>query len=67
MGSLFEVGLGRQQPQWIQQLLATADRQKSAATAVANGLYLVDVEYPDHFGLPLLPKGPVFLPAILGQ
>jgi tRNA pseudouridine38-40 synthase len=67
VGSLFEVGLGRQQPQWIQQLLATADRQKSAATAVANGLYLVDVEYPDHFGLPLLPKGPVFLPAILGQ
>ncbi|MCS5587059.1 MAG: tRNA pseudouridine(38-40) synthase TruA [Porticoccaceae bacterium] len=67
MGSLLEVGLGRQQPAWIQQLLAGADRCKSAATAAACGLYLVDVEYPDHFGLPQLPKGPVFLPAKLGN
>ena len=66
VGSLLEIGLRRQPPVWIQQLLADADRRKSAATAVANGLYLVDVEYPDHFGLPLLPKGPVFLPATLG-
>ena len=66
VGSLLEVGLGRQQPLWIQQLLAAADRRKSAATAVASGLYLVDVEYPDHLGLPQLPKGPVFLPATLG-
>lgn len=67
MGSLLEVGLGRQQPPWIGQLLAGADRCKSAATAAAYGLYLVDVEYPDHFGLPQLPKGPVFLPATLGN
>ena len=66
VGSLLEVGLGRQPPLWIQQLLAAADRSKSAATAVASGLYLVGVEYPDHLGLPQLPKGPVFLPAILG-
>ena len=67
MGALLEVGLGRQQPVWIQQLLADADRCKSAATAAASGLYLVDVEYPEHFGLPQLPKGPVFLPATLGN
>jgi len=67
MGSLIEVGLSRQQPSWIQQLLAGADRCKSAATAAACGLYLVDVEYPHHFGLPQLPKGPVFLPAKLGN
>ena len=67
MGSLLEVGLGRQQPDWIKQLLAAADRCQSAATAVANGLFLVDVEYPHYFGLPQLPKGPVFLPATLGN
>lgn len=61
VGSLLEVGMGRQQPQWIEQLLAEGNRCSSAATAAANGLYLVDVEYPSHFGLPQLPKGPVFL------
>ena len=66
VGSLIEIGLARQQPVWIKQLLADADRRKSAATAAASGLYLVDVEYPEHFGLPKLPKGPVFLPATLG-
>lgn len=67
MGALIEVGLGRQPSLWIQQLLADADRCKSAATAAASGLYLVDVEYPEHFGLPQLPRGPVFLPATLGN
>jgi tRNA pseudouridine38-40 synthase len=67
IGSLLEVGMGRQQPIWIQQLLAGADRCQSAATAAASGLYLVDVEYPEHFRLPQLPSGPVFLPATLGS
>ena len=67
VGSLLEVGLGRKQPQWIEQLLAEGNRCNSAATAAANGLYLVDVEYPDHFGLPQLPKGPVFLPEKLDK
>ena len=61
VGSLLEVGLGRQPPQWIEQLLAEGNRCNSAATAAANGLYLVGVEYPNYFGLPQLPKGPVFL------
>jgi len=62
VGSLTEVGLGRRQPQWIKQLLAEGNRCNSAATAAADGLYLVDVEYAHYFGLPQLPKGPVFLP-----
>ncbi|MGB1334214.1 MAG: tRNA pseudouridine(38-40) synthase TruA [Porticoccaceae bacterium] len=65
VGSLIEVGTARQKPLWIQQLLAQGDRCKSAATAAPDGLYLVAVDYPAKFGLPLLAKGPVFLPANL--
>jgi tRNA pseudouridine38-40 synthase len=65
VGSLLEVGMGRQEPLWIQQLLAQGDRCKSAATAAPDGLYLVAVDYPAKFGLPSLDKGPVFLPAEL--
>ncbi len=67
VGSLLEVGLGRKPSQWIEQLLAEGNRCNSAATAAADGLYLVDVEYPDYLGLPQLPKGPVFLPEKLDK
>jgi len=66
VGSLLEVGFGRQQPSWIKQLLAEGDRCKSAATAAPNGLYLVNVNYPPQFALPQLPTGPAFLPDQLG-
>ena len=62
VGSLMEIGLGRQHPSWIKQLLAEGDRRHSAATAPPNGLYLVDVKYPQQFAIPSLPKGPLFLP-----
>ena len=62
VGALMEVGLGRQRPNWIKQLLTDGDRRRSAATAPPNGLYLVDVTYPQQFVIPRLPKGPLFLP-----
>jgi tRNA pseudouridine38-40 synthase len=65
VGSLLEVGFGRQKPQWIAGLLAGKDRCKSAATALPNGLYLVDVDYPQRFGIAGLPRGPLFLPGSL--
>ena len=51
-GALIEVGRGSRQESWIGQLLAERDRTKSAATAPAAGLYLIDVGYPDSFVLP---------------
>ena len=66
VGSLIEVGLQRQEPEWIHHLLTGRDRCKSAATASPCGLYLVDVRYPETHKLPLLPKGPVFLSNELG-
>lgn len=61
-GALVEIGAGAQPVDWIASLLALKDRSQSAATAKPNGLYLVDVTYPEHFGLPRIPLGPLFLP-----
>lgn len=61
VGSLIEVGRGEQPPEWIAWLLAAKDRKLAAATAKAEGLYLVDVDYPQHFELPSAPLGPLFL------
>lgn len=52
MGALLYVGLGRQAPDWIDELLRCRDRRKSAPTFAPDGLYLADVHYPEHFGLP---------------
>ena len=61
VGSLMAVGLGRESPRWIGQLLHGRDRTVSAETAPADGLYLVDVEYPAKFALPATPYGPLLL------
>ena len=61
-GSLMMVGSGRQAPEWITELLEGGDRTVAADTAPPDGLYLVAVEYPDSFGLPDSPQGPLLLP-----
>lgn len=60
-GSLLEVGLGTQEPDWLAKLLVSEDRTQAAATAPAAGLYLVDVHYPDSFSLPREQPGPFFV------
>ncbi|MGX9461557.1 tRNA pseudouridine(38-40) synthase TruA [Shewanella sp. A14] len=61
VGSLLEIGLGNQPIEWITQLLALKDRNQAAATAKPNGLYLVDVTYPEQYQLPKLSLGPLFM------
>lgn len=61
-GSLLEIGAGDKPVEWIAELLTLKDRSKAAATAKPNGLYLVDVTYPEHFNLPTHALGPLFLP-----
>ena len=60
-GSLMAVGTGSREPTWIADLLAGQDRTLAAETAPAEGLYLVDVLYPERFGLPPTPPGPLLL------
>ncbi|MGH1469999.1 MAG: tRNA pseudouridine(38-40) synthase TruA [Cellvibrionaceae bacterium] len=62
VGSLFAVGFGDKPSGWVGDLLALKDRRLAAATAPSDGLYLVDVGYPEEFGLPKHRLGPVFLP-----
>lgn len=62
VGSLLEVGCGQQPEHWMAELLAGRDRTRAAATARAEGLYLVAVDYPPAFDLPQPPMGPLFLP-----
>ncbi|MDO2331279.1 tRNA pseudouridine(38-40) synthase TruA, partial [Escherichia coli] len=40
---------------------AEKDRPRAAATAKAEGLYLVAVDSPDRYDLPKPPMGPLFL------
>ncbi|MBU5376090.1 MAG: tRNA pseudouridine(38-40) synthase TruA [Pantoea sp.] len=61
VGSLMEIGCGNQPEEWMARLLAAKDRTLAAATARAEGLYLVAVDYPSHFALPEPPMGPLFL------
>lgn len=61
VGSLLEVGSGSRPVNWIADLLAARDRTLAAATASAEGLYLVAVDYPTEFLLPNGEMGPLFL------
>jgi tRNA pseudouridine38-40 synthase len=60
-GSLIEIGKGSQSVDWLSTLLTLKDRSKAAATAKPGGLYLVQVDYPEHFALPKPEIGPLFL------
>ncbi|WP_283125341.1 tRNA pseudouridine(38-40) synthase TruA [Providencia stuartii] len=61
VGSLLEIGCGNQDINWMAELLELKDRTKAAATAKAEGLYLVAVDYPEKFALPSNVMGPLFL------
>jgi tRNA pseudouridine38-40 synthase len=45
VGSLVEVGTGRQQPAWFADLLEGRPRAAAGPTAPAHGLWLVNVRY----------------------
>lgn len=48
VGSLVEVGRGREPVDWMRQILERADRSLCGPVAPAEGLYLVRVDYPDQ-------------------
>lgn len=52
VGALVYVGMGRQAPAWLAELLAACDRRRAAPTFAPDGLYLSGVEYDGHWGLP---------------
>ncbi|MBV0931918.1 tRNA pseudouridine(38-40) synthase TruA [Marinobacterium weihaiense] len=60
-GVLMAVGAGQKSPDWALQVLQAKDRRQGGVTAPPDGLYFVDVRYPDLFKLPQVPLGPHFL------
>ena len=52
VGSLVEVGVGRQPVSWMSSVLAAQDRAAAGPTAPALGLTLWSVEYPPRCWLP---------------
>jgi len=45
VGTLVEVGRGKQSPAWVADVLAGADRTKAGPTAPPHGLFLMRVDY----------------------
>ncbi|MBD3646821.1 MAG: tRNA pseudouridine(38-40) synthase TruA [Pseudomonadales bacterium] len=57
-GVLQDIGAGEKPVSWMAELLELRDRTRAGVTAPPNGLYLVDVTYPEDFGLPAGPGLP---------
>ncbi len=63
VGSLLLIGSLKKDPSWLAAVLEAADRSAAGPMARADGLYLVDVTYPDKFKLPKRKYlGPLWLP-----
>lgn len=58
VGTLLEVGLGREPISYMKMVLDSLDRKKGGMTAPPQGLYLYHVEYPET----LAPKFDIFAP-----
>lgn len=59
-GSLMVIGRGQQSVQWVSELISARDRSCAAMTAAPDGLYLVQVLYPESLGLPVDVRPPPF-------
>ncbi len=66
MGVLLAVAKGDKPSGWVTEVLAAKDRSSADVTAKPNGLHLVSVCYPEHFNLPLVSPGPIFVHEPLG-
>jgi len=45
VGTLVDVGMGKHDPSWVAEVLATKDRRRAGQTAPPQGLFLVEVQY----------------------
>jgi tRNA pseudouridine38-40 synthase len=51
-GVLMDIGAGKNEPVWAQEILHTQDRRQGGITAPSSGLYLTSVSYDEEFDLP---------------
>ena len=55
-GTLAAVGMGEQPVRWVADVLGRRDRTLGGMAAPAHGLTLVEVTYPDDYGIPPVGK-----------
>jgi tRNA pseudouridine38-40 synthase len=53
VGSLVYIGQGREEVEWMAELLASRSRQHAAPTFMPDGLYLAKIDYDEKWQLPL--------------
>jgi tRNA pseudouridine38-40 synthase len=51
-GVLIAIGSGQKEVDWSREVLNARNRSAAGTTAPSEGLYLVNVEYPEHFKIP---------------
>jgi tRNA pseudouridine38-40 synthase len=61
VGTLVYVGVGRNGPDWVRELIAARDRRLAAPTFPPDGLYLTAIEYDSAFGLPAFRPDPLLV------
>lgn len=52
-GVLMKIGSGYKEISWMKEVLLAKSRQMAAETAPADGLYLINVKYPERYTFPL--------------
>jgi tRNA pseudouridine38-40 synthase len=51
-GVLMDIGFGKENISWVEEILAAKDRTVASVTAPPDGLYLTDIQYPQHYRIP---------------
>ena len=59
VGSLIYVGTGRNEPDWMAEVLEARSRDAAAPTFMPDGLYLAAIDYDPKWGLPQEPTPPL--------
>jgi tRNA pseudouridine38-40 synthase len=59
VGVMATIGDGSKPVEWAGEVLRSVDRSQGGITAPAEGLYLVDVQYPEQYSLPTVSGFPV--------
>ncbi len=52
-GVLITIALDKKDVNWLAEVLAAKDRTAGGVTAPPDGLYLVNIQYPDRFAIPM--------------
>ena len=59
VGVLVPIGEGRKPVEWATEVLESQDRAQGGITSPPDGLYFINVEYPEQYSLPTVSAFPV--------